>query len=385
MSILFSLSLIVLGSVVPAARKAEDAGRHYREVLAGACSPEAGDCCSNNGSPGCDDVACCQSVCANDPFCCSVNWDSGCAEQAVEICEGLVCGEASCPPDAMGNCCLANASPGCEDESCCAATCAIDPFCCESNWDEQCATQAQQVCGVLCEGNSCPPSLGSCCLSHGTPGCSDTSCCSTVCSLLPECCEVGWSTACAELAETSCGCLPPEPMTCPESDGDCCSAHQGVGCESQCCCELVCNNDPGCCDVEWTSHCAAQASELCMGTCDAMPACPGTGSCFLEGTTPGCRKPSCCSLVCDLDSFCCDVRWDASCVGIANEYCSCVSINGDCNEDRNVDENDHPCFSDCSTGPGCCVLGDCGNFDLDGDNDIDLYDWSVYQSLIGEP
>jgi hypothetical protein len=50
------------------------------------CGPGAGDCFSSNGSPGCDDVECCEAVCAVDPFCCDVTWDGLCASQALDIC-----------------------------------------------------------------------------------------------------------------------------------------------------------------------------------------------------------------------------------------------------------------------------------------------------------
>ena len=37
-----------------------------------ACGEGAGRCDQANGSPGCEDVTCCNSVCALDPFCCDV-------------------------------------------------------------------------------------------------------------------------------------------------------------------------------------------------------------------------------------------------------------------------------------------------------------------------
>jgi len=46
------------------------------------CGPGAGDCCISNGTPGCDDATCCESVCAADPFCCDSTWDQLCADQA---------------------------------------------------------------------------------------------------------------------------------------------------------------------------------------------------------------------------------------------------------------------------------------------------------------
>jgi hypothetical protein len=51
--------------------------------------PGEGDCCEANGTPGCDDVECCEAVCASDPFCCEVEWDGLCADEAAELCVGL--------------------------------------------------------------------------------------------------------------------------------------------------------------------------------------------------------------------------------------------------------------------------------------------------------
>jgi hypothetical protein len=51
-----------------------------------ACGPDAGDCCTPNGSPGCNDETCCQIVCNLDPFCCDTLWDEPCAGEAGDFC-----------------------------------------------------------------------------------------------------------------------------------------------------------------------------------------------------------------------------------------------------------------------------------------------------------
>ena len=43
------------------------------------CGSGAGVCSEANGTPGCDDIECCNAVCALDPSCCDVAWDSDCA------------------------------------------------------------------------------------------------------------------------------------------------------------------------------------------------------------------------------------------------------------------------------------------------------------------
>lgn len=48
--------------------------------------PGTGDCFEANGTPGCDDPICCTLVCAIDPFCCESEWDAVCADLAKGAC-----------------------------------------------------------------------------------------------------------------------------------------------------------------------------------------------------------------------------------------------------------------------------------------------------------
>lgn len=84
--------------------------------------------------PSCDD--CAATICEFDAFCCEVEWDSFCVEQAADS-----CGAPSCDP------CVSNNGP--LDESCggCVSTvCAEDPFCCDPDgaWDSQCVLQCAE-------------------------------------------------------------------------------------------------------------------------------------------------------------------------------------------------------------------------------------------------
>jgi len=65
--------------------------------IAGAASaqcgdPAAGDCCVANGTPGCSDLVCCEAICAADPFCCTTQWDTLCANAALAGCDPSACG-----------------------------------------------------------------------------------------------------------------------------------------------------------------------------------------------------------------------------------------------------------------------------------------------------
>ena len=61
--------------------------------------PGTGNCFFANGTVGCEDSACCQTVCDLDPFCCNVEWDSLCGRLAAELCNG---GGAGCAPACAG-------------------------------------------------------------------------------------------------------------------------------------------------------------------------------------------------------------------------------------------------------------------------------------------
>ena len=105
--------------------------------------PSAGSCFANNGTPGCDDQLCCELVCAADSYCCDTAWDTICASAANVDCDGGGGGGA-------GDCCVDNGSPGCDDSACQTSVCNVDPYCCSTDWDGICADEAAQYCPELC-------------------------------------------------------------------------------------------------------------------------------------------------------------------------------------------------------------------------------------------
>ncbi|MEE2973018.1 MAG: hypothetical protein VX672_07820, partial [Planctomycetota bacterium] len=85
----------------------------------------------------------CEPICAADPYCCDTAWDFICADAANLQCEGGDGGGGG-----TGDCCSANGSPGCNDADCQAQICASDAFCCNTEWDQICADAALETCGV---------------------------------------------------------------------------------------------------------------------------------------------------------------------------------------------------------------------------------------------
>jgi subtilisin-like proprotein convertase family protein len=86
---------------------------------------------------------------------------------------GVAAAHPACP--GLGDCCADNGTPGCDDVDCCNLICdLIDPFCCDSFWDSLCAGAAQTNCGDLCAIVGCPLDCPPDALDEGEPCGSDT-------------------------------------------------------------------------------------------------------------------------------------------------------------------------------------------------------------------
>jgi hypothetical protein len=135
-------------------------------------------------------------------------------------------------------------------------------------------------CNEACLPN-CPGS-GDCLEPHGTPGCEDESCCTTVCAADPFCCEVQWDRICADAARAICDQPPPGPCEDPFT----------CGAEISFCNDGVC---------------------ICVATFDGTTVCldPDTpcGTPCPDGTCPDgftCVVDTCCDLTtCIPDEFVC--------------------------------------------------------------------------------
>ncbi|MFO0782621.1 MAG: hypothetical protein U0636_02940 [Phycisphaerales bacterium] len=117
------------------------------------CDNSTQDCCVAGSAPFCSDSTCCNLVCGFDPFCCGTTWDSICASEAASAC--IVCGGSGGCGGGTQDCCVAGSAPFCSDADCCSAVCAIDTFCCGTQWDAICASEASAlcaICAVACDG-----------------------------------------------------------------------------------------------------------------------------------------------------------------------------------------------------------------------------------------
>jgi hypothetical protein len=285
--------------------------------------PGTGNCCQEdgNGTPYCDNAECCEQICADDPFCCDVEWDSVCAAAANDEETGCsVCFEPACGVSGTGDCCEAQTnSPFCEDEECCNLICAADPFCCNTNWDGLCAGAAQAQCEVCNGGPGEGTCAGNCGGGSGAPGCYDGFTCDCYCDedcdFFGDCCD----DVCDECPELShCDGGPPAECDCDEHQG-------GPGCPQNPACEsCVCALDAFCCNNTWDGICADIATGECADACcdDGDPP-PAECDCDEHQGGPGCpQNPACESCVCALDAFCCNNTWDGICADIATGECA---------------------------------------------------------------
>ncbi|HLM74515.1 MAG TPA: M57 family metalloprotease [Polyangiaceae bacterium] len=97
---------------------------------------------------GCD--PCVTQVCAADPFCCNNTWDATCVSEVGSIC-GISC-QAQPPPACAHSVCTSGVKLDSKCSSCATTVCSKDPYCCNTNWDGQCVSEAKS----WCPAGTCP-------------------------------------------------------------------------------------------------------------------------------------------------------------------------------------------------------------------------------------
>ena len=89
-------------------------------------------------------------------------------------------------------------------------------------------------------------------------------------------------------------------------------------CPGDPCDDLNCDDgDPCTIDSCFNGVCSHQQIPDCNPLCGD----PKAGDCDSANGTPGCGDPTCCGIVCNLDSYCCEVEWDEFCASIAGDNC----------------------------------------------------------------
>jgi hypothetical protein len=106
-----------------------------------------GDCCTDDGTPGCDDAAIQACVCMQDSYCCDTAWDALCVDEVGSFGCGT-CGGAGDGGAEPSACCEQQAGAGCPDAAVEACVCAVDDYCCNVLWDLTCAGEVETLsCG----------------------------------------------------------------------------------------------------------------------------------------------------------------------------------------------------------------------------------------------
>lgn len=205
-------------------------------------------CCQRHEEPSCQDPAVADCVCAMYPECCGESWSQMCVEEGVALgcmecagpaddgaddgvdegalddggleggTDGAMDSGGAPPGGGAQDCCSISATGGCSDAAVQACVCAVDSFCCESEWDDLCVEMVtEESCG-MCAGGMPPGDgggdggsgggapAGACCSPTNTPGCSNPVVEACVCFEDPFCCLFSWDPVCVEIiTEVACG------------------------------------------------------------------------------------------------------------------------------------------------------------------------------------
>jgi hypothetical protein len=248
--------------------------------LAFAPAPQQGHGCCAPGSAGCIEAAVEACVCAVDPYCCDVQWDQTCVLNV----DRLACG--ACAPE--HDCCHTGGLE-CIDQAVAACVCAQDPYCCTAEWDATCVQEVDTLGCGFCTG------LPDCCATGAD--CANPEIRECICAVDSFCCAVEWDGRCVAMIDlAACG-------TC--ADHDCCITG-GPGCDDPVVEECVCTVDPHCCTDGWDRLCVQELTNEECGTCGSHLCC--------EVGDAGCEDPEVQACVCAEDPFCCTEEWDPQCV-----------------------------------------------------------------------
>jgi hypothetical protein len=253
---------VLLDAIVVASGTTGLGGIANETGIAPACTgaPAADVCCSNHLGLGCENAGCEAFICGNDPFCCNVEWDSQCAADAIaDANSGGPCAGASGCPIGPVNDWQVSVSSG--------------------SWGDGTTWQ-------LIGANSSV-------LLSGGPygnGYSDIQTVSVPVSNEPVTFSIvstmgdnipNYEVSCVAAGVLLSGTLPGATsasipgLTCaiPET---CCTAHGGTGCDDAGCEAFICGNDPFCCNVEWDGSCASDATDDAIngGPCESVSDCP---------------------------------------------------------------------------------------------------------------
>lgn len=367
-SILNRLTLSVSGVVILAT---------YAFAVPPACTPDAGDCCAESRSPGCNVEACCAEVCECDPFCCDVVWDRACATfgqdarecGAAALCEICMDSDGDGVTDGDDICCDTHAGVSVDEWGRPLGDLDLD---CDIDLNDftvfqrnlrgvtdalgACCVQTPSICGdgSVCTDDSCDPVAG--CV-NAPVDCDDADVCTVdTCNATTGVCE--HADLCDDgylCTDDSCtdGICENAPVACPS--GQACNPASG-NCE-----DIVCGSNADCDDG---FGCTADNCNVATGECVSanIDALCDDGL-FCTGSAAG--------DVCDPDDT--DARADGCvrdgdpCGGVtpicdeANDECDACGADADCDDGASCTTDNCEAGGNCTNAP-VHVLCDDGLF-----------------------
>lgn len=289
-----------------------------------------------------------------------------------------------CGPGA-GDCCVAHENAGCEVPSCCKSVCAIDPYCCSTQWDGLCAGEAQELCSACggaepCVGPPCNYQEMEPCGEFTNGGCQSTgfeeiSVGTVVCGtfwLYADATDVDWySLTLTEATHLTIN-LYAQGVTqlhLMNEECDITVALDNAGCPLtvEYCApagvyrvlaeRYVFDGAP--CGSELSAY----VLEVQGTPCSILPCGESQQDCLQPSVQPACAHIECCQAVCAVDPYCCAVAWDKICVSQAWKMPACIHGDpvcpfggGDCCLPHSWGgcKNATCCEAVCGMDPFCC-------------------------------
>ena len=252
------------------------------------CGTSCGTCA---GGSFCNPAGACETcTCSGKPC-----GDDGCGTSCGTCPGGEVCQAGQCVTPTLSLCCDTTDAPGCAAEPAVeTCVCAEDEYCCTTAWDDYCVSEVGPLgCGFCCM----PDCKGRTCGDDGCGGsCGE-------CTEGQGCNGDGLCIACECLPGQDCG-----PDTCGKPVCGSCGAKLYCGPENLC---LACGCGAAACG---TGPCGEDCGSCPTGYCDQGQCQAFVGGCCAAKDTAGCTDDAVAKCVCDHDPFCCDTKWDKSCV-----------------------------------------------------------------------
>jgi hypothetical protein len=328
-----------------------------------------GETCANPTAfdPPCGTHACCFNFLTPDNIICADRTEEACAATNGALARGVNCTDIDfpgCPASScinkQGDCFAAHPTGGCDDAFCCDTVCTTNPttngFCCELEWDANCATQA----ATLCARDDCEQAVtisGEGLFSFDTTNATQDGPSHDACNSQGGGTDIDkdtwfvWTSTCEGTAFV---------RTCTHTAVDTMIAvYAGTVCPTSDASLLDCDDEK--CTPQSLATFDASAGQQYLIRVGSRVAAPGgqgqieitcgppnndqcltpdilAGDCCSPNPTaaptiPACSNEVCCASVCACDAFCCNTEWDDACAGLGFNGLGCgaeVLCEADC-------------------------------------------------------